>query len=275
MPIKIDNIKVKNLGPIPEFNMDFGQLNVIYSQNEKGKTFLTEFIINSLFGGINRWKYRDTNTTGKITVSGIPEHISLEFSPKSKLKLESHLKIEHSGFSELGKLIIVKGAEVSITVENDGISSQLLTSVLSGEEVLNSILKNISLTIRSATLNSGAIQINRTGEGKTYQSACIEVEKVDKLIEKIQTNYSSGPLCVFAVLLIRVMTSVGPGIQALANGFQVSRAVLLFCKTAVAVDGIELKDTAVLACLASSQLKPARALATLKYICGEKSLSTG
>src|ERR1700674_607479 len=126
MPIKIENIKVKNLGPISEFDKNFDMLNVVYSRNEKGKTFLTEFIINSLFGKTKRWQLRDTNATGKISVSGLPGGALVEFSPKSKLKLEDHLMTERKGFTELARLIIVKGADAAITNENGGVSSQLL-----------------------------------------------------------------------------------------------------------------------------------------------------
>ena len=56
MGIKIDKISVINLGPIQEFNKELSLLNLIYSPNEKGKTFLTEFIICALFKNRDRWK---------------------------------------------------------------------------------------------------------------------------------------------------------------------------------------------------------------------------
>ncbi|GAH52718.1 unnamed protein product, partial [marine sediment metagenome] len=57
MGIRIDKISVKDLGPIKDFSSEFGLFNLIYSRNEKGKTFLTEFIIRSLFKYVKRWSY--------------------------------------------------------------------------------------------------------------------------------------------------------------------------------------------------------------------------
>jgi len=45
MGIKIDEIKVKNLGPLPPLNEKLGKLNLIYGHNERGKTLLVEFLI--------------------------------------------------------------------------------------------------------------------------------------------------------------------------------------------------------------------------------------
>jgi len=58
MAIKIEKITVKNLGPIQSFSEDLGLFNIIFSKNECGKTFLTEFIIRSLFKNTNRWQFR-------------------------------------------------------------------------------------------------------------------------------------------------------------------------------------------------------------------------
>ena len=49
MPIRIEKVNVKNLGPITELNMSFGDINLIFGHNERGKTHLVEFILNSLF----------------------------------------------------------------------------------------------------------------------------------------------------------------------------------------------------------------------------------
>ncbi len=70
MAIRIEKITVKNLGPIQGFSADLGLFNLIFSKNECGKTFLTEFIIRSLFKNIKRWQFRD-NGSGKVSVSGL------------------------------------------------------------------------------------------------------------------------------------------------------------------------------------------------------------
>ena len=87
MGIKIDKISVKELGPIKSFTGSFGIFNLIYSVNEKGKTFLTEFIIRSLFKNISRWKHLRKGGKGKITISGL-EKQAVDFSPAYPKKLE-------------------------------------------------------------------------------------------------------------------------------------------------------------------------------------------
>lgn len=56
MALRIEKIKFKSLGPIKNFDHDFKNVNLIYSKNEGGKSFLVEFIIKSLFANIGQWK---------------------------------------------------------------------------------------------------------------------------------------------------------------------------------------------------------------------------
>ncbi|MFW6283103.1 MAG: hypothetical protein ACOC1P_03580, partial [Minisyncoccales bacterium] len=70
MGIEIEKIKAKGLGPLDEFSEEFGKFNVIYGSNEKGKTFLTEFILRCLFKNTGRWDIRKEGK-GKVFVKGI------------------------------------------------------------------------------------------------------------------------------------------------------------------------------------------------------------
>ena len=45
MGINIRSINVTNLGPINELNWNLGGFNLVYGHNEKGKSYLVEFII--------------------------------------------------------------------------------------------------------------------------------------------------------------------------------------------------------------------------------------
>ena len=158
MGIKIDKISVKDLGPIKSFTAKFGVFNLIYSRNEKGKTFLTEFIICSLFKNISRWSNLREGGKGKITISGLEER-TIDFSPSSQKKLEDYWESSEKGLPvSMAKLLVVKGGEAGI--ENDeGISKFLVKEVLSGINILDKIDKdnNISKTVKSAEIVSSQI----------------------------------------------------------------------------------------------------------------------
>ena len=49
MSIRIDEINVENLGPINKLTLGFKDINLIYGKNERGKTFLVDFLLKSLF----------------------------------------------------------------------------------------------------------------------------------------------------------------------------------------------------------------------------------
>ena len=50
MNIHIEKITVRRDGPLAEdFDLDCGELNLIYGQNESGKSYIVESLIESLF----------------------------------------------------------------------------------------------------------------------------------------------------------------------------------------------------------------------------------
>ncbi|MDP3260638.1 MAG: hypothetical protein Q8M34_08645, partial [Thermodesulfovibrionales bacterium] len=194
MGIKIDKISVKKLGPIQEFNKELSLLNLIYSPNSRGKTFLTEFIIRSLFKNIGRWKYLREDGNGKILISGLDES-TVEFSPSTKKKLEDYWEKDGSGLPpSMVKLLVSKGAESSIEDTNGGISKNFMKEILSGISLLDKIDSdgNIPKTVKSAKLEDGNINIEKRGEGKSYLSQRDELAKIDELSAEIETKYTKG-----------------------------------------------------------------------------------
>ena len=200
MGIKIDKISVKDLGPVKSFTAKFGMFNLIYSGNEKGKTFLTEFIICSLFKNIGRWCYLRKGGKGKIAISGLEEQ-TIDFSPTSKKKLEDYWEIGEKGLPvSMSKLLVVKGGESGIE-DDDGISKFLVKEVLSGINVLDKIDRdsNISKTIKSAEIASNQISIQQRGEGKQYGDAIDELDSIEKQFEEIESEYAQGILKTYRI----------------------------------------------------------------------------
>jgi len=197
MGIRIEKIVVKNLGPIQSFAQDFGMFNLIFSKNECGKTFLTEFIIRSLFRNIKRWQFRETGS-GKVTVSGLVNGDShIEFSPGSGKKLEDYWETNEKGLPlSMVKLLVSKGGESSIENSEEGIGKSLIKEIFSGISLLDRIDSdvNISKTVKGASFEDGNINIGNAGEGKTYRQLQLEISRIDKLFAEIESKYSTGML---------------------------------------------------------------------------------
>ena len=200
MGVKIDKILVKDLGPIKDFSAKLGLFNIIYSRNEKGKTFLTEFIIRSLFRNVKRWRLREGGS-GKVIVSGV-EKDSIEFSLSSKKKLEDYWEKDERGLPpSMANLLVVKGGEAEIEGTEEGVSKFLIKEVLSGINILDKIDadNNISKTIKSAQLSNDLISINKQGEGKHYFKIKDELEGINKLSENIESQYTQGVLKTYKI----------------------------------------------------------------------------
>lgn len=200
MGIKIDKISVKDLGPVKSFTAKFGVFNLIYSGNEKGKTFLTEFLICSLFKNISLWCNLRKGGKGKIAISGLEEQ-TIDFSPSSQKKLEDYWESSEKGLPvSMAKLLVVKGGEAGI--ENDeGISKFLVKEVLSGINILDKIDKdsNISKTVKSAEIASSQISLQQRGEGKQYSDTIDELNSIEKQFEEIESEYTQGILKTYRI----------------------------------------------------------------------------
>lgn len=200
MGIKIDKISVKDLGPIKSFIAKFGIFNLIYSRNEKGKTFFTEFIIRSLFRNISRWRYLRKGGKGKVTISGLEER-TIDFSPSSQKKLEDYWESSEKGLPiSMAKLLVVKGGEAGIE-DGEGISKFLIKEVLSGINILDKIDNdnNISKTVKSAEIDGSQISIPQRGEGKQYSDIRDELKSIDKQFEEIESEYTQGILKTYKI----------------------------------------------------------------------------
>ncbi len=195
MGVKIDKISVKDLGPIKEFLAAFGIFNLIYSKNERGKTFFTEFLIRSLFKNTSRWSYLRSGGKGKVTLSGLDKH-PVDFTCSSPKKLEDYWEKSEKGLPlSMAKLLIVKGGEAGIE-DNGSISKFLIKEVLSGINILDKIDSdsNIQSTVKSAKITNSRIDINDKGEGKKYHDIKNKLEKIDNLFEEIESGYTQGIL---------------------------------------------------------------------------------
>jgi hypothetical protein len=193
MSVNINHIGVKNLGPLLVFDNDFRLINLIYGQNEYGKTYLVEFIYKSLFKNLCI-STRTTTATGQVSVSGLNNQ-SVVFSPSSKKKMEDYWAESIPGLPrDFSKLLVVKGADLDFTSANPaGVDDMILKEFLSGERLLDKIGKRLGKTETSATISEGKISGAKRGELQRYYDCRDRIETIDSLFFEINKNISGGP----------------------------------------------------------------------------------
>ncbi|HOV55743.1 MAG TPA: AAA family ATPase, partial [Bacteroidales bacterium] len=189
MSIRIKEINIDNLGPIKPGRYQFNNINLIYSKNEGGKSLLVEFILRSLFSKKSIWGYNREIGNGKIIVSGINDK-SINYSPASKDKLDKYFEKKLNTFqTSLTKLLIIKSGETNINEGPQGIDVNTLKELLSSKNTLDKIDSKIQKTIQNANFTNNFINIDNTGEGKTYKDLKdTQLQKINQLINRLNDN---------------------------------------------------------------------------------------
>ncbi len=195
MTVQIKEINVRNLGPLKgERTLELGLFNLIYAKNERGKTFLVEFIIRSLFKAASKWNLREETGDGKISVVGLSEEEVIFTPSKRKKKLEDYLEGSLPGLPpDLSKLLVVKGAELELARgAPGGVNRAVLKEFLSGEALLDKIESKILPTVRKATIEDGVIKGKDMGDIAKRRESGDKLRKLDKLLEEVDRLDSGG-----------------------------------------------------------------------------------
>lgn len=193
MPITIKRINVQNLGPHTQFSAELGKFNLIFGQNEKGKTYLVEFLIRSLFRHSSQLSLRAQKGKGKVEVEGLSNGKTVEFSPDSSKKLEEFWDEAKTGLpDDFSKLLVVKGAEVEIVDVEGGVDKNIMKRLLSGKNVLETVHKRISKTIQESQIENSVITGPKRGEVIAKAKLEEELNGLNKLFEQIDRGYSGG-----------------------------------------------------------------------------------
>jgi len=194
MPIRLDKINVKNLGPLDSLDHTLGSLNLIYGQNETGKTFLVEFLLCSIFRHASNWNLREIPGKGSVTVSGLKGE-PISFTPTVRKKIEDYWEDDELGLPlNMARLLVVKGGELDLTGTPGGVNREVLKTALTSEVLLDQIRKPISKTIQAAVLVGQEIQGANRGILKDHQDLYSEIQKLKHLLDRVENDYSQGPL---------------------------------------------------------------------------------
>ncbi|MEE9474364.1 MAG: AAA family ATPase, partial [Candidatus Hydrothermarchaeaceae archaeon] len=199
MTIRIDKIKVNRGGPLNgDFELDPANLNLIYGQNETGKTYVVEAMVSLLFRTTGRqapvkWNLRGWDLAGRIVVSGLDDD-PVEFT-KTSSKLEDYWEESRQGLpQDLSRLLVVRAGDTSLSDEAKGIGRNILRDYLSGEAVLDKIRDRISPTIQKASLEHRSIQGDNRGEIKSYRGVREKLEQLDNLLNEVNRGYTAGAI---------------------------------------------------------------------------------
>lgn len=193
MGIRITEINVQSLGPIDRRTIQPGQLTCIYGQNERGKTFLVEFLLRSLFRQSKEWRMRSPRGSGRVTIEGLEEKPTF-FSPSSPKKLEDFLEKRELGLPpDFSKLLVVKGAETELVQSEGGVNRNVLKLFLSGADILERIQNRISKALQSASIEKGLLIGKKLGELNDRAKLEGELRRLEDLFDQIDKGYSGGP----------------------------------------------------------------------------------
>ena len=196
MAIRIDRIKVNRGGPLgSDFELEPGDLNLIYGHNETGKTYIVETMINLLFRTGSRspakWNLREWDLGGRIIVSGLEDDpVPLT---KTGRKLEDYWEEGPGLPRDLSRLLVVKAAETVLAEEEeDGVGRGILKNCLSGEGLLDKIAARISSTLQEATVQDRLIGGAQRGEVKTKIQCEERLDSLNVLLKDVEEGYASG-----------------------------------------------------------------------------------
>ncbi len=194
MPIHLDKISVKNLGPLDSLDLTLGSLNLIYGLNETGKTFLVEFLLGSIFRYASKWGLREIPGKGSVTVSGLTEKPT-SFTLTTRKKIEDYWDDDELGLPlNMARLLVVKGGELDLAGTPGGVNREVLKTMLTSEVLLDHIREPISKTIQKATLINQEINGDNRPPIKNLRYLSAEIQKLQALLDRVENEYSQGPL---------------------------------------------------------------------------------
>ncbi len=189
MGIKIEEIRIKNLGKIKKLSEKLGGINLFYGENESGKSLIVEFLIASLFKNSKEFGYlRNLHNMGNLTLNIDGEKIT--FSPQKKIKLEDIFKNLNSVPFSLLKLLVVKESNVKIEDKLDGIDINYLRNLIGESEVLDELERKIEGTIKSAEVDeSGTIKMANRGKRKELNEIEEKIRKIEENVQRLIEEY--------------------------------------------------------------------------------------
>ncbi len=194
MAVKISSIQIQKLGPLSSLKADLGMLNLIYGKNESGKTYLVEFLLQSIFRHAKTWKLRDINPEGAVHLQGLNKETTI-FSPTSSRKIEDYWQENERGLPlNMARLLVVKGGELALAGSSPGgVNREILKNILTSQALLDQIRDRIQPTVRKAEIIDQKIIGKNQGQLNDRNTLQNRLQDIDNLLNSIEEKYSRGP----------------------------------------------------------------------------------
>jgi len=192
--IIIDSIQIQKLGPLKSIQLDLGMLNLIYGHNESGKTYLTEFLLHSIFRHAKTWNLRDINPEGSVHLHGLSEQATI-FSPSTHRKIEDFWNENDKGLPlNMARLLVVKGGELALSDGvPGGVDREILKNALTSQALLDQIRESIQPTVRKAQIIDQKISGKNQGQINDLKVLQGKLQDIENLLDLIEEKYSKGP----------------------------------------------------------------------------------
>jgi len=203
------------------------RVNLIYGRNELGKTRLVEFLLHSLFHSAGKMDLRPVEAAGRVKVSGLDNDSEVWFSPRSRNKLEDHLKMEELNLPpQLVRLLVVKGAESELQIGYPGgLGRAVLNEFISNQGLINQITDRVPKNTRQAQVLEGKIAGSSVGDLKHRKEILDRLTGIDNLFADIDQQVSGGPLAELTSRLAEVQAAAS--LQTTARQHFVNRLAVV------------------------------------------------
>ena len=209
MPIHLSKITLNKLGPLGTNSYDLGSLNLFYGKNETGKTFLVEFLLQSIFRQASSWDLRDIPGKGSVTIEGLQEK-PVNFTLSAGKKIEDFWEEKVLGLPlNMARLLVVKGGELDFSAGTPGGVSRVdLISALTSKELLDQIKSGIKPTIQKAKIIKQEIQGANRPPLKNQRELRAQIQKLGFIQDQIEKTYSRGPIHQIEIQLNQIQEAL-------------------------------------------------------------------
>ncbi|MBN2415765.1 hypothetical protein JXO52_07975 [bacterium] len=216
MPVHIQKIAAKQIGPIAAIEIEPALVTCIYGHNEKGKTHLVEFIIRTLFRKDRSWALRDQSGGGSIAVAGLGKE-TVSFSPGSSLKLEDLWEQKGTVLpADFSKVLVVKSGDLRLGNVTAGADKATVRKYLSHKELFDRIAERIPDNVRQTeiTENGDIVNAPNRGDNKTRTALLEELERINRLFREIDERYAGGRMAVMTIRRRQIETGLALQLEA-------------------------------------------------------------
>lgn len=194
MSFKIKKIKAKNIGPITELDWELDDVNLVFGHNEKGKSYLVEFLVHSLFKTKNWSDLRQQRGQGQIYLENTAGQEQI-FSPDQDQKLETLLAETRLGLPpDFSKLLVFRSIRAELGSGQDKTDRAMLRRFLSHQELLGTIRDSIKKTVQQAEIDGYRIDAENRGIIKERSELKKKLNKFNELFAQLEQEYLGSEL---------------------------------------------------------------------------------